>query len=190
MKYFYSALLFFALLLSATAQLGLTTPGHAGSPKMSRGPIKIQADGPTTFDLNHHWVTYNENVVVTDPQMKLTCEWLQANLPQNGERLTNIVAQTNVIMDFTDEKGQKTRATGDKAVYYFHVENGVTNETVTLTANPPGLPKVVQAQNTMTGDAIIWDRATDAVRISGHFKGAYFPTTNSPAGTNNNPIFK
>jgi lipopolysaccharide transport protein LptA len=188
MKIFYSAILFLVAGLSyASAQTNLNSPAnHPGEPKVSRGPIKINADGPTVFDLNHHYVTYTENVVVTDPQMKLTCEWLEANLPANGERMTNIVAQTNVVMDFTDEKGQKTHATGDRAVYYFHVENGVTNETVTLTANPPGKPKVEQAQNTMTGDAIIWDRTTDQVRVTGHFKGAYWPNTNSPAGTNSN----
>lgn len=193
MKFFYSVILFFAAgLLVAPAQTNLNSPAnHPGEPKVAHGPLKINADGPTVFDMNHHYVTYTENVVVTDPQMKLTCEWLEANLPQNGEHMTNIVARTNVVMDFTDEKGQKTRATGDRAVYYFHVENGVTNETVTLTANPPGKPKVEQAQNTMTGDAIIWDRATDQVRVTGHFKGAYWQNTNSPAGTNNTkPIFQ
>jgi lipopolysaccharide transport protein LptA len=192
MKMFYLAILFLAAGLAfASAQTNLNSPAdHSGAPKIARGPLKINAEGPTAFDLNHHFVTYTENVVVTDPQMKLTCEWLQANLPVNGGRMTNIVAQTNVVMDFTDEKGQKTRATGDQAVYYFHVENGITNETVTLTANPPGKPKVVQEQNTMTGDAIIWDRTTDQVRVTGHFQGIYLPNTNSPAGTNSKPIFQ
>ena len=192
MKIFYPAILFLAAgLLGASAQTNLNSPpNHPGEPKVARGPLKINADGPTVFDMNHHYVTYTENVVVTDPQMKLTCEWLEANLPVNGEHMTNIVARTNVVMDFTDEKGQQTHATGDQGVYYYHVENGITNETVTLTANPPGKPKVEQAQNTMTGDAIIWDRATDQVRVTGHFQGTYLPNTNSPAGTNSNPIFQ
>src|ERR1700722_8362185 len=49
--------------------------------KAPHGPLKIDADGPADFDLNGHWVTYRDNVRVTDPQMKLTCEWLEANLP-------------------------------------------------------------------------------------------------------------
>jgi lipopolysaccharide transport protein LptA len=163
---------------------------HAGSPTLSRGPMKIDSDGPANFDFNRHWATYCDNVVVSDAQMKLTCEWLGANLPQNGERMTNIVAETNVIMDFVDEKGQQTRALGDKAVYYFHVEGGVTNETVTLTANPPGKPRIEQAQNTMTGDVIVWDRTTDQVHVTGNFRGEYW-NTNSASGTNkDNPFLK
>jgi lipopolysaccharide export system protein LptA len=159
------------------------TAGHAASPKLSRGPTKIDANGPADFDLGRHWVTYRNHVVVSDTQMKLTCEWLEANLPQNGTHMTNIVAETNVVMDFVDEIGQRTRAMGDKAVYYFHVQDGVTNETVTLTANPPNKPKVEQPENTMTGDAIIWDRVTDHVYVTGKFRDIYTPT-NSPAGTN------
>jgi lipopolysaccharide transport protein LptA len=202
MKIFCSAMLFLAAgILYASAQTNtvantvtnkVTTPvaNHPGTPNVARGPIKIDADGPADFDLNRHWVTYRDNVVVTDPQMKMTCEWLEANLPMNGGGMTNIVARTNVVMDFTDEKGQKTRATGDQAVYFFHVENGVTNSTVTLTANPPGKPKVVQAQNTMTGDAIIWDRVTDQVHVTGNFHAEYW-NTNSTTGTNkDNPFLK
>jgi lipopolysaccharide transport protein LptA len=188
MKIFYWTIFFLAAgILLGSAQTN--APGNNPlSPKLARGPIKIDADGPADFDLSQHWVTYSENVVVTDPQMKLTCEWLMANLPANGEHMTNIVARTNVVMDFTDEKGEKTRATGDQAVYYYHVENGVTNETITLTANPPRQPTVKMPQNTMTGDAIIWDRTTDKVHVTGHFEGEHWDT-NSPAGTNNNPIF-
>ena len=48
-------------------------------------------------------------------------------------------------------------ATGDKAVYDYDVQDGVTNETVTLTGNP----QVENAQGRMTGDPIIWDRANN-----------------------------
>ena len=71
-----------------------------------------------------------------------------ANMPQNGEHVTNIVAKTNVVIDFTDEKGQKSHATGRKGVYFYHVENGVTNETVTLTGTPEQEPELDQAQET------------------------------------------
>jgi lipopolysaccharide transport protein LptA len=192
MKHFYPAILLIATGLSlGLAQTSTNAPAaHSGSPKLPRGPLEINADGPTDFDMNRHWATYTENVVVSDEQMKLTCEWIKANLPLNGVPITNILARTNVVMDFTDEKGQKTRATGDQAVYYFHVQNGVTNETVTLTANPPGKPKVTQGKDTMTGDAIIWDRTTDQVQVTGHFRGTLYPNTNSPAATNNNSILK
>ncbi len=56
--------------------------------------------------------------------------------PAAGRRAHNhIVAETNVVIDATDDKGQKMHATGEKTVYVFAVQNGVTNETVTLTGN-------------------------------------------------------
>ena len=194
MKIFYPAILLLAaglsLALAQTNTNSAVAPSRPGMPKLPRGPLDINADGPTVFDLNKRWATYTENVVVSDQQMKLTCEWIEANLPLNGVPITNIVALTNVVMDFTDDKGQHTHATGDKAVYYFHVENGVTNETVTLTANPPAQPKVTQGKDSMWGDDIVWDRTTDQVRVKGHFKGTLWPNTNSPAATNNNLILK
>ena len=36
---------------------------------------------------------------VDDPEMKLTCEWLVADLPQTGGRVDHIVAETNVVID-------------------------------------------------------------------------------------------
>lgn len=154
------------------------TPDNA--PKMPRGPTTIASAGPAEFDLNQHWVTYSDHVMASDAQMKLTCEWLMANLPQNGEHMTNIVAETNVVVDFKNENGQQAHATGDKAVYYYHVENGVTNETVTLTGNPP---RIQQGSDIMTGTAIIWDRATGHVTVL-HPNGVFWTNTNSPSGTN------
>lgn len=156
-----------------------TTNRPASPPKMAHGPTMIDASGPAEFDLTGHLVTYCNHVVVTDPQMKLTCEWLEASLPQGGEHITNIVAETNVVVDFTNDKGQKLRALGDKAVYSFHVENGVTNESVTLTGHPPTL---IHGPDTMTGDAIIWNRITGKVIVTDS-KGVFW-NTNSASGTN------
>jgi lipopolysaccharide export system protein LptA len=154
--------------------------------KAPRGPLIIESDGPADFSLNGHWVNYRDNVRATDSQMKLTCEWLEANLPlQSSERFTNIVARTNVVIDFTDNNGQKSRGTGDKAVYFYHVDNGVTNETVTLYGNPP---KLQRGQSIMTADTIIWDRITGDVRTTGNFRGYFVQDTNAPAITNSMPL--
>ena len=94
--------------------------------------------------------------------MKLTCEDLTADLPQEGGRINHIVAETNVIVDFTDEKGQTMHATGDKMVYNYVVQNGATNETVTLTGNP----ELENAQGKSTGDVIVWDRVRNHLDIT------------------------
>ena len=94
-----------------------------------------------------------------------------------------------MVIDFTDTKGQTNHATGDKAVYIYSVQNGVTNETVTLTGNP----QMVNAQGTQTGDVIIWDRASNKI----HFDNPHMvfrqnlnsvsAETNPPPATTNIP---
>jgi lipopolysaccharide export system protein LptA len=82
-------------------------------------------------------------------------------VPQGGGHPNHIVAETNVVIDFTDTKGQTNHATSDKAVYIYNVQNGVTNETVTLTGNP----QMENAQGTQAGDVIIWDRASNKIHF-------------------------
>ena len=157
-------------------------------PPKPRPLTLIEADGPADFDLTGRRVIYHDHVRVDSPEMKLSCEWLAADLPQDGGRVTNIVAETNVVMDATDDKGQKMHATGDRAVYVYAVQNGATNETVTLT----GSARVENAQGWLTGDLIIWDRAHNHLSVPanpkmivrGNFEGTT-AATNSPAATTN-----
>ncbi|MGA3285689.1 MAG: LptA/OstA family protein [Verrucomicrobiota bacterium] len=149
-------------------------------------PLTLISSESWDFDMNNHKVIYRGHVRVDDPAMKLTCEWLTADLPDSGERMTNIVAETNVVIDFTDDKGQTMHATGEEAVYAYDVQNGVTNETVTLT----GQPELDNAQGKSTGDLIVWNRTSNHLYISNpkmvfrqNLNGAA-TGTNSPSATN------
>jgi lipopolysaccharide transport protein LptA len=138
------------------AQTNLT-----GGPKAERAPtiiISKHAD----FDLMARRAIYFDSVRVDDPQMTLTCVRLTADLPQPGEQMRHIVAETNVVIYSVDEKGQTNHATSDKAVYDYNVQGGVTNETVTLTGNA----KMENLQSTLTGEPIIWDRANNHLTAS------------------------
>jgi len=126
--------------------------------KASPAPTLISSDS-WDFDMTRRTVVYRGHVRVDDPEMKLSCEWLTADLPETGERMTNIVALTNVVIDFTDDRGHTNHATGDKAVYVYAVRDGVTNETVTLTGNA----QVENAQLTLTGEPVYWDRARNTL---------------------------
>ncbi|MGA3163351.1 MAG: LptA/OstA family protein [Verrucomicrobiota bacterium] len=139
----------------------VTTNTPVPKPQPPRQPTRIESDS-VDFDLTAHRAIYHGHVRVDDPEMKLNCEWLTADLPQEGGRINHIVADTNVVGDFTDEKGQTMHATGDKAVYVYEVQNGVTNETVTLTGNP----ELENAQGKSTGDVIVWDRARNHLDIT------------------------
>lgn len=141
--------------------LALVTTNAPAPKPQPRGPTRIESDS-VDFDLTAREATYQGQVRVDDPEMKLSCERLVADLPQTGGRINHIVAETNVVIDATDDKGQKMHATADKAVYVYNVQNGVTNETVTLT----GQPELSNAQGTSTGDVIVWDRANNHLNIT------------------------
>jgi lipopolysaccharide transport protein LptA len=200
MKFFYFALLTLACVWAAPAQtntatngvdaiLALVTTNQPTPPKATgpgagfakpQGPITIKS-GEATFDLNQHWENYSDHVQVTNGDMKLTCEWLQSDLPQNGGQPTNIVAETNVLIDFTDKSGQQTHAIGDKAVYFFHIQNGLTNETVTLTRNPPNFPIVQHGLDYIRGSNIVYDLITEVFHVNGLVQAEGWPGTNTPA---------
>jgi lipopolysaccharide transport protein LptA len=151
-------------------------------------PPRVTIDSVSGFfDGNGHKAIYSGNVRVDDPQMKLRCELLTVDLPQSGEHVSHIVAETNVVIDATDEKGATNHATCDKAVYDYNVNGAVTNETITLTGNP----LVKNAHGTQAGDVITWDRANNGFQfINPHMvfnqgmSGA-LAGTNAPSATTN-----
>src|SRR5664280_604909 len=95
---------------SATINLPATPP----PPPPPRAPTRIDSDNSADFDLNGHQAIYRGHVRVDDPEMKLTCAWLVADVPQAGGHPNHIVAETNVVIDFTDTKGQTNHVTSDK----------------------------------------------------------------------------
>lgn len=170
----------------------------AAAPKPPRAPTRIDSER-ADFDLTGKHAIYRGNVRVDDPQMQMTCEELTADLPESGGHIDHLVALTNVVMDSVDEKGQTNHATSDKAVYDYKVVNGVTNETVTLTGNA----KVENAQDWMTGEPIIWDRANNSIHAENQKMilrqnpatalvntNAQAAKTNLPAGTLDLPVTK
>ena len=166
----------------------VTTNAPAPQPQPPRAPTRIDSDS-ADFDLNGHKAIYRGNVRVDDPQMKLTCEQLTADLPQSGGHIDHLVALTNVVMDSVDDKGQTKHATSDKAVYDYKVTGGVTNETVTLTGNA----KVEDAQGWLTGEPIVWDRANNSMHAENQkmqFRqniATALVNTNSPTANTNVP---
>ena len=168
---------------TARAQMGTNTAPHF------LRMLDIHADVAEGI-LGGHTFTNRGHVHVSSPGFDMTCERLVASSPQSGGRVNHIVAETNVVIDATDSKGQTVHATGDKAVYDYIVENGVTNEPVTLTGNPQ--PQVIIHQeafvSTNWGDVIIWNRANNVVRAIGNERSISGPTsagTNAPAAATN-----
>jgi lipopolysaccharide export system protein LptA len=158
-----------------------------GAPPAPSVPILIHADS-ADFDLSGHQVIHHRHVRVDDPQMKLTCEQLVADLPPAGGRPNHIVAETNVVIDFTDTKGQTNHATGDKAVYVYSEQGGVTNKTVTLTGNPQ--PQLENAQGLQVSDVIIWSRenTNSHLRFIGNYHMVSYQKTGEVMMGTNSPV--
>jgi lipopolysaccharide export system protein LptA len=64
--------------------------------KPPRAPTRIVSER-ADFDLTARRAVYHGHVRVDDPQMKLTCEQLTADLPQSGGHIDHLVALTNVV---------------------------------------------------------------------------------------------
>jgi len=164
----------------------------SGTLPMPRGPTLISSES-ADFDLGGHEATYRGHVRVEDPQMNLACEWLVADVPQSGGHVNHILAETNVVIDFKDDKGRTNHATGKKAVYAYSESGGMTNETVTLT----GDPQMETAQGTLNGDVIVWDRQNNRLSATNQkmlfrqsLSGITADTNPSSTGTNSSVINK
>jgi lipopolysaccharide transport protein LptA len=179
---------FIALTIMLGGEILRAQTNAADVPKPARAPTLIDSDR-ADFDLTARKAFYYGNVRVDDPQMKLTCAQMVADLPQTGGHINRIVAETNVVIDSVDEKGQTNHATSDKAIYFYNVQNDVTNETVTLT----GHAKVENAQGWLTGEPIVWDRANNSLHAENQkmlFRqniSDVMTNTNSAAGKTNKP---
>jgi len=128
-------------------------PSHNVPPHQ---PTEISSDS-ADFDLNTNRAVYRGHVLVVDPKVKMQCEWLVVDLPAKGGHLENVIAETNVVIDFTDEKGQAYHVTAARAVYAYSQSGSVTNETVTFT----GSPKVESTDSTILSEPLVWDRAAN-----------------------------
>jgi lipopolysaccharide export system protein LptA len=170
------------LFMCAGACLWAQTNAPAGNPTAQ--PTEVNSDS-ADFDLKIRRATYYGHVLVVDPKLRLSCELLVLDLPEGAGRLNHILAETNVVIDFTDEKGAKYHVTSDQAVYRYNVVNSVTNETVTFT----GHPQAEMAEGIMTADPMVWDRG------AGHFHGTNIrmishQNLNAPGAGTNAPALK
>lgn len=167
-----------AVFAAATNEVAAPPAGATtNAPAAKASTTQINSDH-AEFDLSKHQAVYQGHVRVDRPDAKLTCGWLTVSLPAAGGRLDRIVAETNVVIDFTDEKGEKYHVTAAKAVYEFKSENSVTNELVTFTGNP----RVETAQSTIESEPMVWDR----VRNKFTFFAPKMISTG--AGTNASPL--
>ena len=163
---------------------------RSGADERIRSAADADFLGLGGFDPDGHQVAYRGHVRVDDPQMRMACNWLVADLPSSGEQINHIVASTNVVMDTTDAQGRTNHVTSDTAVYNLSVQDGATNEIVTWS----GHAKLENAQMVMTAEPIIMNRVTGEITVTNEqitFRSSVIglnPKTNAPAANPNQPI--
>jgi lipopolysaccharide export system protein LptA len=136
------------------------------------------------FYLHTQRAIHHGHVRVTDPKMKLTCEWLTADMSPGSGRVDHIVCDTNVVIDFVDDRGQTNHAVCGRAVYFYQVVSGVTNETITLTEHP----EVDTTDAQTMADVIIWDRVSDHVHYDNEIILPRRHLVVLPEGTNSTAV--
>jgi lipopolysaccharide export system protein LptA len=150
-------------------------------------PTEIQSSNGEFFMKSNVFV-YHGNVYVDNPQMKLTCELLTIEAPKltNGNRYNRATSLTNVVIDWTDDKGAN-HATADKAVYTYVITNlsetpdtkrFETNAMVVLTGNPV----ITNTSGTFRGDPIYWDRINQTITSPNMLRMTVNPTETNTTG--------
>jgi hypothetical protein len=99
------------------------------------------------------------------------------------------VAETNVLIAAINDKGETNHSTSDKAVYIFNLQNGVTNETITLSGHASATNDA--DGSTITGEPLVWNRATGRIFATNEVIHIYSSnakgSTNAPAKKTNSP---
>lgn len=178
-----------SLPVAADIVLGGSAPAAANAQPGSLPkppPLTVILADHGEFDMAGREVTYHGHVRVDDPEMKLASEWLITDLPHPGEHVNHIVAETNVVIDFLDDRGQTNHATCDKTVYSYEVKDGITNESVTLS----GHAKVENADFVMTGEPIVLNLTTRKINTENVMMTPRQSLIKPGAGTNAPPAHK
>ncbi len=170
----------FLLLLSVCGGVASAQTNAPATNAPTRPVIMDITSKSLDFDQNLRQAVYHGPVLVTDPQVRLTCEQLTVTFPaKKGRHLEQVQAETNVVIDYTDEQGEKYHVTAVKGVYVYNVVNSVTNETVTFT----GSPKVETTNGWLTGEPIYYNRVNGR-KGSFHADNQQIHYEPPPTGTN------
>lgn len=171
MKTFFLFLLIFAAAVNGLCAVSPLFSVSSPAPRSTNSTTAADATATATeiisksayFDLKARTAIYMGDVRIKDPRMELSCEVLTVKLATEGAgKFQNIIAETNVVIDFSDEKGQKIHGTGGKAIYTYNVTPTYTNDVMELLENP----LLQTAQGNWQGDVITLDRVNGTVKAT------------------------
>ncbi len=144
----------------------LVTADNPATSAKTNSQTEISSDN-FDYDRNTGFAIFRGNVRVDNPQANLVCDTLTAKLSAGGTKASgvdNVVAEHGVVINYSDERGEKTHATAEKAVFASTVANGATNKILDLTGNP-----VLERTNGwIMADLITVDQTARMIRAEGN----------------------
>ena len=174
---------------------------NAPAAKLVEQVLKVDSDSGYYDGITNQMVYLGHVFVIYNMKDTLDCERLTVDIPADHGNPTNIVAETNVVVDVLDEKGGTNHITAGKAVYSYQLLNpatnvvksitnvvyAVTNELITFTGGNPR-PMLERPDATVSDDTIIINVRTRGVSWPGPHLEMQFKQISSPGKTNNSPF--
>jgi len=162
--------------------------------------LKVDSDSGYYDGITNQMVYLGHVFVLYNMKDTLSCERLTVDIPADHGDPTNIVAETNVMVDVLDEKGEAEHLTADKAVYTYQLLNpvtnvvksitnvvyAVTNQFITFTGTNP-IPRLVNSNAYVASEPIIFDVIKRSFEFPGHLE-THFIQVSSPGKTNGSPF--
>lgn len=149
-------------LISTTNSVSADALSSSTNSIASTNRIEIFSDS-AEFLIETNIAVYTGNVRASYGETKLNCDVLTLHVPKGGERPDYMVADRNVIIDTKDKSGKPVHAIGDKAVYTYNLENGVTNEVMVLSGD--AFIRTGDGSS-LKADPIIWNLAKGTINVA------------------------
>jgi lipopolysaccharide export system protein LptA len=165
------------------AELGRSAASAMGKTKRAEASVSTNEFADVFSEeylLTMDSALFRGQVRIEHPQMNWSCpEITMLTLPALGQAGRMIIAEPEVVFNFTDDQGRTYRGTGDKVVYTHRTTGTRTNDIVELT----GKPAMLQSTNLVGRNAAITlDLASHKLIAPGKYKlwGAAPPSALAP----------
>jgi lipopolysaccharide export system protein LptA len=153
------------------AELGQSAASAMGKPK--RGESRARTNEFAEVFCEEYFLTadsalFRGHVRIKHPQMNWVCDEITMLMPPTlGKAGRIIIAEPDVVFDFTNDQGQTFHGTGNKVVYTHRTTATLTNDLVELT----GSPAVLESTNLVGRNNIInLDLASYKLTAPGKYK--------------------
>lgn len=137
---------------------GNTSKSNSAKKNSNRSPIRLKSDGKSTYTKNGRLIQLNENVVISQDQLRLQADDAKVHLAEEGadNNVEKVEINGNVrVSNFSDIPEEKVSARGDRA---FFINK---NRTITLVGNA----RLWKGGHLIKGKQITYDVDTGVITV-------------------------